>query len=151
MEDASPPGIGRRQSLLTMAAVATAGFAGCGSIQDGDANGDDDDDGGVGNSFATDVILYSAASAPRTVSITITETESDTPHTARTIDLSPGETVDPVNSGKLPANNSSYAVEVVVEDGPSETFEWDDPTVGRAPLWIVVDDSRNIKFLLQAG
>jgi hypothetical protein len=40
---------------------------------------------------------------------------------------------------------------VSVENGPSETFEWDDPVVDRAPLWILIDDGRNIRFLLQAG
>jgi hypothetical protein len=134
--------ISRRQSLLTIAAVATAGIAGCGSTQK---------QNGVGNSFATDVIVSSAASDPRTVSITITETDSDTVHTARTLELSPGETVNPVNSGKLPATNSSYAVEVTVEDGPSETFEWTEPSAELAPLWVRIDESRNIKFLLQAG
>lgn len=142
MEDESRTVITRRQSLLTMAAVATAGIAGCTSTQ----NQND-----VGNSFATDVIVYSAASDPRTVSVTITEIESDTPHTAKTLEVSPGETVDPVNSGKLPANNSSYAVEVIVEDRPSETFEWTDPSAALAPLWVRIDGSQNIKFLLQAG
>lgn len=142
MEDESHTVISRRQSLLTMAAAGTAGFAGCLSTRNQD---------GVGNSFATDVIVYSAASDPRTVSITITETDSDTPHTARTLELSPGETVDPVNSGKLPAHNNSYAIEVTVEDGPSETFEWTDPSAELAPLWVRIDESRNIKFLLQAG
>lgn len=139
-----------------MATVATTGLAGCGSLRDDGTDDDTEDDGdagdgGVGNSFATDVVAFSGATAPRTVSITITDTESDTPHTDRTLDLAPGETVDPVNSGKLPANGSSYTVDVVVEDGPSETFEWTDPSAELAPLWVRVDDSQNITFLLQAG
>lgn len=142
MEDETPTVMSRRQSLFTMAAVAATGLAGCGSTQDTN---------GVANSFATDVIVCSAASAPRTVSITITEADADTPHTDRTLDLSPGETVDPVNSGKLPANSSSYTVEVAVEDGPSETFEWTDPSVELAPLWVRIDGTQNVTFLLQAG
>lgn len=142
MKDESPTAIGRRQSLFTMAAVATAGITGCSSTQ----NQND-----IGNSGATDVIVSSAAPDHRTVSITITEDDSETPHTVRTFDLSPGETVDPVNVGKLPTNNSSYTVEVTVEDGPSETFEWTDPSVELAPLWVRLDETPNIKFLLQAG
>jgi hypothetical protein len=56
-----------------------------------------------------------------------------------------------VNSGKLPTNTSSYTVQVSVEDGPSETFEWTDPSVELAPLWVRIDGTRNITFLLQAG
>ncbi|MFW5974242.1 MAG: hypothetical protein ACOCPZ_02545 [Natrialbaceae archaeon] len=144
MDDEPPGGIGRRRSLLAMAAVATAGLAGCSWGQNGNGNG-------MGNSGATDVIACNGASEPRTVTITVTEVDSDTPHTSRTLELSPGETVDPVNSGKLPTTASSYTVEVSVENGPSETFEWEDPTVELAPLWVRVDETRNIKFLLQAG
>lgn len=142
MGNDSPPVVSRRQSLFTMTAVATMGLAGCGSPQDAD---------GVGNSFATDVIVHNAASDARTVSITITELDADTPHTDRTLDLSGGETVDPVNNGKLPANDSSYAVDVTVEAGPSETFEWTDLTAELAPLWVRIDETENVKFLLQAG
>lgn len=142
MEDGSRTVVGRRQSLFAMAAVATAGLAGCTSSQN---------QNGVGNSFATDVIVYNAASDSRNVSVTITATDSNTPHTDRTLELSPGEVVDSVNTGKLPANNSSYSVEVTVEDGPSETFEWTDPSVELAPLWVRIDGTQNIKFLLQAG
>lgn len=142
MTDESRTAIGRRQCLLAVAAVATTGLAGCSSTEDQD---------GVGSSFATDVIVSSVATDPQSVSLTITETDSDTPHTERTVELSPGETVDPVNSEKLPANTSSYTVDVSVKDGPSETFEWTDPSIDLAPLWVQIDDSTNIKFLLQAG
>ena len=125
-----------------MAVAATAGLAGCSSLQG---------ETGVGDSGAADVIVTSAASGPRTVSITITEADADSPHTDRTLDLSPNETVDPVNSGKLPTNTSSYTVVVALEDGPSETFEWTDPSLELAPLWVRIDDSQNIRFLLQAG
>ena len=142
MEPEPSTGITRRQSLVTMAALVTAGLAGCSSRDSQD---------GMGNSGAVDVIAYSAASEPRTVSITVTDAEAETPHTSRTETLEPGEAVDPVNSSKLPTNTSRYTVDVAVADGPSERFEWTDPTVELAPLWVVVDDTRNINFLLQAG
>lgn len=142
MDDEPRGGIGRRRILAALAAVATAGLAGCSWGQNGN---------GVGNSGATDVIACNGGSEPRTVTITVTAADSDTPHTSRTLELSPGETVDPVNSGKLPTTARSYTVEVTVENGPSETFEWEDPSVELAPLWVRVDESRNIKFLLQAG
>jgi hypothetical protein len=142
MGNDSPPLVTRRQSLVTMTAVATMGIAGCGSTQDTD---------GVGNSFATDVIVHSAASDARTVSITITEIDAETAHTDSTLALSPGETVDPVNDGKLPANDGGYVVDVAVADGPNETFEWTDLSPELAPLWVRIDETENIKFLLQAG
>ena len=135
--------LGRRRMLAMMAAGASAtALAGCGSVRD---------PSGVGDSGATDVILHSIASEPRTVSITITDTEAASPHTERTLAVTPGEIVDPVNYGKLPTNTSGYTVEVAVTDGPSETFEWTDPTVRLAPLWVQLDGTRNIAFLLQAG
>jgi hypothetical protein len=40
---------------------------------------------------------------------------------------------------------------VEVNGGPSETFGWDNPDVELSPLYILVDETRNIEFLLQAG
>ncbi|MFB6149886.1 MAG: hypothetical protein ABEJ48_09500 [Halobacteriales archaeon] len=125
-----------------MAAVAGAtSVAGCSSVLN---------DEGVGDSGATDVVVYNRASTSQTVSITVTDTSAERPHTSRTLELSPGEVVDPVNSSKLPTN-TSYTVEVTVEGGLSETFDWADPAVELAPLWIQIDDTQNIRFLLQAG
>ena len=143
MVDRTSIRLDRRRMLATMAAVTSAtSIAGCASLRD---------QPGVGDSGATDVIVHSIASETKTVSITITDTDAESPHTSRTLDVSPGEIVDPVNSGKLPTNTSSYTVEVAVNDGPSETFEWTDPTVTLAPLWVQIDGTRNIIFLLQAG
>lgn len=127
---------------MMVATIATS-IAGCSSLASGD---------GVGDSGATDVVVSNLAATPQTVSITITKMSAERPHTSRTLELSPGEVVDPVNSSRLPTNkDTTYTVEVTVENGPSETFEWAEPTVELAPLWIQIDDTRNIKFLLQAG
>jgi hypothetical protein len=134
--------VGRRGVLAAAAALTSTGLAGCAG---------DQTPGGVGSSFATDVIAHNAGPEPRTVSVTITATDAEGPHTSRTLKLAPGEVVDPVNGSKLPANSASYTVEVSVADGPSETFEWTDPAPELAPLWVLVDDSRNVTFLLQAG
>jgi hypothetical protein len=142
MSDESTPEVGRRRALFAFATVASAGLAGCSSVGER---------GGVGNSGATDVVVSNAASGPRTVSVTVTAAGAAEPHTSRTLSLAPGGVVDPVNRSKLPTNTDQYTVEVAVEDGPEETFEWADPTVELAPLWVRVDDSRNIRFLLQAG
>jgi hypothetical protein len=132
----------RRRLLATAALTATASIAGCSSLVGG---------GGVGNSGATDVGVYSLASTPQTVSLTITDASAEQPHTSKTVELAPGDVIEPVNGSKLPTNTSRYIIEVTVEDGPSETFEWTDPTVTLAPLWVQIDDSDNIRFLLQAG
>jgi hypothetical protein len=142
MDDESSLRSGRRRILTTVAAcTGVTSLAGCSSLVGG----------GVGDSGATDVVVYNLAPTPKTVSITVTDADAESPHTSRTLDLSPDEIVEPVNDSKLPTNTSAYAVEVTVKDGPSETFEWTDPTVTLAPLWVQVDDSRNIRFLLQAG
>lgn len=137
MGDGSPRVLPRRRALATTAAVAgIATVPGCTALWD--------------QTGATDVILYNAASGTRTVSVTITANGTEEPHTSRTLEIPANETIDPVNRSKLPTN-TSYTVDVSVENGPSETFEWDDPAVEQAPLWIRIDDTRNIKFLLQAG
>lgn len=142
MVDESSNGFDRRRVLATMAAV-TGGVAasGCSALQGR---------WGWDQTGATDVVLTNAAAEPQTVSITITDASADDPHTSRTLEVVPNETVDPVNRSKLPTN-ASYTVEAAVEDGPSETFEWKDPALELAPLWVLVDGTRNIKFLLQAG
>jgi hypothetical protein len=130
-----------------MAAIgSTAGLAGCSSFL-----GDDGDDGGVGNSGATDVVVVNAAAESREIAITVTEDGAADPAIDETLTLAAGELVERVKPSKLPTNVDGYTVAVSVTDGPSETFEWTDPTVELAPLWVRIDDTRNIKFLLQAG
>ncbi|MDZ7849777.1 MAG: hypothetical protein U5K70_02830 [Halodesulfurarchaeum sp.] len=82
--------------------------------------------------------------------MTITETNATEPHTSRTLEVSQGEKVDPVNRGKLPTN-TSYTVDITVQDGGSETFDWTDPELGLAPLYVVIEDIQNIEFLFHAG
>lgn len=143
MGDCSRSHLDRRQLLASLAALAgTTSIAGCALSQT---------QTGVGDSGATDVLLRNLAAEPKTVSITITEKAAENPHTDRTLTVDPGELVNPVNVTKLPTNTSGYTVDVAVENGPSETFEWTDPTVNLAPLRVQVDDTRNILFLLQAG
>lgn len=135
MQTDSSRTVGRRRALLTLATTAgVPTLAGCFWTQPG----------------ATDVVIYNAASETRTVSVTITASDAEEPHTARSLEVPPDHLTDPVNRSKLPLT-TDYTVAVAVEDGPSETFEWTDPTVERAPLYVFVDGTRNIKFLLQAG
>lgn len=132
-----PSRAGRRRILSAATAVASGvTLSGCATLWD--------------QTGATDVVAYNAADEAQTVSITITAAGAEDPHTSRTLELSPSERVDPVNRSKLPTN-SSYTVEVAVEGGPSETFEWKDPALELAPLYVFVDGTRNVKFLLQAG
>lgn len=103
-----------------------------------------------GRTGATDVALRNVAVAALTVSVTITSDGADGPHTEATFDLAAHEFVPAVNDSKLPTNGS-YAVEVDVEGGPNERFEWEAPTVELAPLHVVVDEGDNVDFLLKAG
>lgn len=137
MDDDSPRLLGRRQVLAGIGTTAgIAALAGCSALWE--------------QTGAMDVVAHNAASGTRTVSVTITADGAEEAHTSRSLVIDPGETVDPVNRSKLPTN-TDYSVDVAVEDGPSETFEWTDPTVERAPLWVFVDGTRNVKFLLQSG
>ena len=130
-------GPGRRRVLVAVGAVAgLTATAGCAGLYD--------------QTGATDVIVSNAADGPRTVSVTITDANAESVHTSRTLELDSGDLVDPVNRSKLPTN-TGYTVAVSVENGPEETFEWSDPDVELAPLWVRIDDTRNVKFLLQAG
>ena len=99
---------------------------------------------------ATDVVAYNAAAERKVVGVVVTVAGDDHPHTAKTLELDAHQSVDPVNDSKLPTNDS-YTVDVTVEGGPSETFDWADPALDRAPLYVVVDGSENVRFLLQAG
>jgi hypothetical protein len=142
--------VSRRRTLGAMAAVgSTATLAGCSSFL-GDG-GDDGTGGGIGNSGATDVVVVNAAAESKTVAITVTEDGAEDPAIDETLTLAAGELVERVKPSKLPTTVDGYTVEVSVTDGPSETFEWTDPTVELAPLWIRIDGTRNITFLLQAG
>lgn len=134
--DTSSNRLGRRRYLSAVAVLAgTTATAGCLSW---DQTG------------ATDVIVYSLAADPATVSVTISDTDATDPHTARTLEVSQGEKIDPVNRGKLPTN-TSYTVEVTVEGGTQAVFEWTDPDLDRAPLYVVIEDLQNIEFLFHAG
>jgi hypothetical protein len=137
MRDRSPVGPGRRRFFTAMVAVAgTTSIAGCSTLWD--------------QTGATDVVVYNLRAEPIVASVTITPTDAEEPHTARELEIAPGAKVDPVNRSKSPTN-SSYSITVEVDGGPSETFDWDDPDVELAPLHILVDETQNIKFLLQAG
>ena len=127
----------RRRLLSAIAALAgTSALAGCSALWD--------------QPGATDVVLYNAASEAQTVSVTITDVDDDDPHASRTLEVGAGERIDPVNPSKLPMN-AEYTVRVAVEGGPTETFEWDDPRLELAPLYVLVDETDNVAFLLQAG
>ena len=137
MRDRSPVGPDRRRFLTAMVAVAgTTSIAGCSILWD--------------QTGATDVLVYNVGAEFIVVSVTITPTDGEEPHTSRELEIDSGAKVDPVNRSKLPTN-SSYSITVEVDGGPSETFDWDDPDVELAPLYILVDETQNIKFLLQAG
>lgn len=129
--------IGRRRfcSALGALGVSTA-LAGCSALWD--------------QTGATDVALRNVAGESLTVSVAITAEGADEPRTEATFDLDAHQYVAAVNDSKLPTN-SGYTVAVDVESGPSETFEWDDPTLELAPLHVVVDEGDNIDFLLKAG
>lgn len=137
MQDRPTDGSGRRRFLTTIVTVVgTTSLAGCATLWD--------------QTGATDVLVYNVRTEPIVVTVTITPTDAEEPHTARELEIAPGAKVDPVNRSKLPTN-SSYSITVEVDGGPSETFDWDDPDVELAPLYILIDETQNINFLLQAG
>jgi hypothetical protein len=135
MRETTPGGGSRRSFLVAAAATGSAALAGCFALD---------------QAGASDVVAHSVAETARTVTITITARDAEAPRTDRSLRLAPGETVNPVNDGKLPMNDE-YTVTVDVESGARETFEWTDTDVELAPLHVLVDDGDNPRFLLQAG
>lgn len=134
--DAQSDGITRRQCLsiaVVLAGAATS--AGCLSWN---------------QTGATDVFVYSLAPSNTTVTVTITDIDSTEPHTSQTRTLSQGDQTGPVNDSKLPTN-TSYTIEVAIEDGASGTFDWTDPDIELAPLYIAIEDSQTINFRFNAG
>lgn len=127
------PKLTRRRMLSITAVAGSASLAGCWE-----------------QTGATDVAAVNLAAKSKRVSFTITDASSETEHTARTLDLAAGEEVPEVNKSKLPTN-TSYTIDVVVKNGPRETFEWKNPSLEAAPLWVLVDDSQNVRFLTQVG
>ena len=108
MDDTSD-GSSRRRFLQGVAGVTgSTALAGCSAVWH--------------QTGATDVNLYNWAGEPKVVLTTITARDADEPHTDRTLELGAGERIESVNRSKLPTN-TSYTVEVTVEDGPSETFD----------------------------
>jgi len=134
----------RRRVLGALAAAGLGSVAGC------NASSETTDSPGAGTSYATDLVACSVAGGEKTVAITVTAIGADTPRTERTLKLSPGDVVDPVNDGKIPGNGDGYTVEVDIDGGASETFEWTDIGPERAPLWVLIPDGGNIRFLLDA-
>lgn len=134
--DASVDEIDRRQYLSALAAFAgVTTTAGCLTTN---------------QSGATDIVLYSLAADTSNVSVVVTDTDATEPHTSRTLSVSQGDKIDPVNRGKLPTN-ASYTVEVTVEEGASETFDWTEPELDLAPLHVLVEDPQTVEFLYNTG
>jgi len=128
----------RRRVVAAGAALAGASLAGC-SFVPGTRKG------------ATEVVLHNERTEPISVSLAVTgEGDGGEPRVSETIDLDSLERARPNEDDQLPVG-TDYAVEVDVEDGPTETFEWRDVRVELAPLHVIVDGSDNVLFALEAG
>jgi len=122
--------VSRREMLATISATGAAALAGC---------------PGSESSGASDVILLNMMEDLQEVSVEIGEDVLE-----RTMEVDPNGKIDPINEEKLPLN-SDYTIKVDVTDGPSESFDWEDPSFERAPLWIILQNDKNILFMLEAG
>lgn len=126
-----------RRTVLGGSVALLAGLAGC-SLTGGSSKG------------ATDVVLNSMAPAPVEVTLTVSDAGADEPRIDRTLELDTGERATPTDDGKLPAGGD-YDVTVAVADGPTETYQWRDVALERAPMHVIVDGSENVFFTLQVG
>ena len=126
-----------RRTVLGGSATLLAGLAGC-SLGGGTSKG------------ATDVVLNSMAPEPVEVTLTISDAGADEPRMDRTVELDTGERATPTDDGKLPGGGD-YDVTVDVADGPTETYQWRDVTLERAPMHVILNGSQNVFFTLQVG
>lgn len=133
---ALPRDLSRRSALATGAGLLGTSLAGCSMLDV--------------NKGATDVVLRNEATTPLSVTLTVTDDGAATPRLAETVTLEPSAVVTPTNDDKLPVS-ADYSVEVAVEGGPSETYEWTDVQLDLAPLHVILDGSSNILFALQVG
>jgi hypothetical protein len=131
----------RRKTLGALAAAGLGAVAGCNALGNAGTPA-------VSNSYTTDVVACSVADTEKTVTVTVRAAGAEDPRTDRTLSLSPGEVINPVNDGKFPGDG--YTVEVDIEEGPSETFEWTEVGPERAPLWVLIPENDNVRFLLDA-
>lgn len=102
------------------------------------------------NHGATGVVVHNERDESISVALTITDAGASDPRLDETLELESCEQETPTDDGKLPTN-AEYSVAVDVTDGPSETFDWADVSLERAPLHVVIDASENILFALQVA
>lgn len=125
----------RRRFLVATGSVAIPGLtAGCYT------------DGAGGSR----IVVYNVTADPTTVSIEVVPESDDVSGLDRTLELDPRERIEIPEEFVFPLI-TDYSVTVDVEGGPRETFDWTESAADRAPLYVLLDGSDNIRFLVEVG
>lgn len=125
----------RRTVLGSIALTLSLAFAGCSQYP---------------SKGATDVKVHNLRTEPVSIAIRITADGGEQPRVERTLSLDSTDQAVPTRNDKLPIG-SDYTVDIDIENGPTESFQWEDVSLDLAPLHVLVDDTSNIVFALQSG
>jgi hypothetical protein len=142
----------KRRVLL--AAIGSSAIAGCQSLatNNGRETAGSRADVNGSSKGATSVHIHNETNEPVTLSMVVTDTDDET-RLDETVTVDPLDEVDPFDEhhlGLLP-EGTDYTVTIDVENGPSETFQWQDVRIGLAPLHVIIDGSSDLLFTLGAG
>lgn len=133
---------------LLLAAIGSSVMAGCQSMVMGNKEGETTGS----RKGATSVRIHNETNEPVTLSIVVTDKDDET-RLDEMVTLDPLDEVDPIAEqylGQLP-EGTDYTVNIDVENGPSETFQWQDVRIGLAPLHVIFDGSSDLLFTVVAG
>lgn len=125
----------RRALLGGFSSLGLAGLAGC-------------TDGPGSSRGATDVLVHNDGDVPRTVDLTVTQRDSESPRVDTRLELKPNEQ-EHINNRVIMGSDYDVAVSFIDEnrDSPyAETQEWNN---ARQPLHVILNDQ--IVFAVQIG
>lgn len=95
---------------------------------------------------ALDAVVRNGTQNRLSVSARVVDKSEDSTVTDKTLALAPGTTVPLVQSENTFRMNRTYTIEVNVNDGPQDTYEWE----ANEPLRILVQND-GIDFLLKVA
>lgn len=136
----------RRKLLAACTTLVGGSLAGC------TLKGEGEEASTGARTGATSVLIHNETTESVTFSVLVTDTDGKT-RLDETVSLDPLGEVDPIaeqDLGQLP-EGTDYTVTIDVENGPSETFEWQDVQIGLAPLHVVFDGRSDLLFTVGAG
>lgn len=141
--------LSRRKLLAACTTLVGGSLAGCTSTE---GQGEEERKTPGSRTGATSIRIHNETNESVTLSVLVTDTDDKT-RLDETVTIDPLDEVDPIDQqrlGLLP-EGTDYTVNIDVENGPSETFQWQDVRIGLAPLHVIFDGSSDLLFTVGAG